>query len=69
MDGAHFRAIKERLQYRKTDWEKVREKVEEGVRGTEEEWKRARDNEDHENVAEILEGVLSGGVYEATPVT
>ncbi|KAL0632055.1 hypothetical protein Q9L58_009086 [Maublancomyces gigas] len=60
--------MKERLQDRKTDWEKVREVVEKEVRGTEEEWKRARDNEDVEDMARIMEETMRKGVYEGTPV-
>lgn len=66
--GDHLRAIKERLQYRRTRWEEVREEVEKAVHETKEEWKSAKDKRDHQTMVTILEEVLRKGIYKGTPV-
>lgn len=66
--GDHLRATKKRLQYRTSEWDVVKVIVTAAVKRTEEEWKRAKDSKDHEEMANLLEEILKEGIYEGTPV-
>lgn len=65
--GGHVREIQNKLQYSKSNWETVRKEVQETIDRTKEEWKRARNNGDVEEMARIIEQNVEEGVEKGTP--
>lgn len=65
----HVQELGDKKQYRKVDWDKVREQLGKELNNSREEWKIASDNEDDEVMARILREDLNKAINEGVPRT
>lgn len=66
MEGRHTWEKTSRLNYRGTDWDKVKEEIETQNGQKEEEWRQARENDDHNQMTRILPETMQPGIEVGT---
>lgn len=69
MKGDQVRELRDKNPYRKADWNKVREQLRGEMWRSEEQWKKARENEDDKAMARIMREGLNKAICEGVPKT